>query len=62
MCSLTFRRSVQKDGPNKGRLFYCCSKPRDQQCGFFQWADEEPNQYGGGGANAGGDGDGNDGG
>ena len=49
MCSLTFRRSVQKDGPNKGRPFYCCSKPRDQQCGFFQWADEEPNQFGGGG-------------
>ncbi|NXD13920.1 TOP3A topoisomerase, partial [Nothocercus nigrocapillus] len=33
-------RTVQKDGPNKGRQFHTCSKPRDQQCGFFQWADE----------------------
>ncbi|XP_004713017.1 DNA topoisomerase 3-alpha isoform X1 [Echinops telfairi] len=33
-------RTVQKDGPNKGRLFHTCSKPREQQCGFFQWADE----------------------
>lgn len=33
-------RTVQKDGPNKGRMFHCCSKPREQQCGFFQWADE----------------------
>uniref|UniRef100_A0A8C4EF50 DNA topoisomerase n=1 Tax=Dicentrarchus labrax TaxID=13489 RepID=A0A8C4EF50_DICLA len=33
-------RTVQKDGPNKGRTFYTCGKPRDQQCGFFLWADE----------------------
>lgn len=33
-------RTVQKDGPNKGRTFDTCGKPRDQQCGFFQWADE----------------------
>ncbi|CAJ0915088.1 unnamed protein product [Ranitomeya imitator] len=33
-------RTVQKDGANKGRQFHTCSKPRDQQCGFFQWADE----------------------
>lgn len=33
-------RTVQKDGPNKGRMFHTCSKPREQQCGFFQWADE----------------------
>ncbi|NWY02920.1 TOP3A topoisomerase, partial [Nothoprocta ornata] len=33
-------RTVQKDGPNKGRQFHTCPKPRDQQCGFFQWADE----------------------
>ena len=36
--------TVQKEGPNKGRTFYCCAKPREQQCGFFQWADEDPNQ------------------
>merc|ERR1719300_285776 len=34
------RRTVQKDGANKGRDFFCCSKPRDEQCGYFQWADE----------------------
>ncbi|KAF7661127.1 hypothetical protein LDENG_00268140 [Lucifuga dentata] len=33
-------RTVQKDGPNKGRTFHTCGKPREQQCGFFQWADE----------------------
>uniref|UniRef100_A0A3B3TBR1 DNA topoisomerase n=1 Tax=Paramormyrops kingsleyae TaxID=1676925 RepID=A0A3B3TBR1_9TELE len=35
-------RTVAKDGPNKGRAFHTCSKPRDRQCGFFQWADEAP--------------------
>ncbi|CAJ1075858.1 DNA topoisomerase 3-alpha [Xyrichtys novacula] len=50
-------RTVQKDGPNKGRMFHTCGKPRDQQCGFFQWADENvPPQGGFGGFNAGGDG------
>lgn len=33
-------RTVQKDGPNKGRTFFTCGRPREQQCGFFQWADE----------------------
>lgn len=33
-------RTVQKEGPNKGRMFHTCGKPREQQCGFFQWADE----------------------
>lgn len=33
-------RTVQKDGPNKGRQFHTCQNPREQQCGFFQWADE----------------------
>ncbi|XP_078096496.1 DNA topoisomerase 3-alpha [Mustelus asterias] len=45
MCTcnqLAVTRTVQKDGPNKGRAFHTCSKPRDQQCGFFQWADECP--------------------
>ena len=41
--------TVQKDGPNKGRQFYGCAKPRESQCGFFQWADEAS----GGGANFG---------
>ncbi|KAM6914565.1 LOW QUALITY PROTEIN: DNA topoisomerase 3-alpha [Lycodopsis pacificus] len=45
-------RTVQKDGPNKGRVFQTCGKPRDQQCGFFLWADENeppPGVFGGGG-------------
>ena len=33
---------MQKDGPNKGRQFFTCSKPRDDQCGFFEWADDVP--------------------
>ena len=36
------RRTVQKEGPNKGRQFYTCSKPREDQCGFFEWADDIP--------------------
>uniref|UniRef100_A0A8C4GLT4 DNA topoisomerase n=1 Tax=Dicentrarchus labrax TaxID=13489 RepID=A0A8C4GLT4_DICLA len=49
-------RTVQKDGPNKGRTFYTCGKPRDQQCGFFLWADENARPLGdfGGGFNGGG--------
>ncbi|XP_057306951.1 DNA topoisomerase 3-alpha-like [Hydractinia symbiolongicarpus] len=35
------KRTVSKDGANKGRQFYCCKKGRDQQCGFFQWVDGE---------------------
>uniref|UniRef100_A0A8C8ZMX0 DNA topoisomerase n=1 Tax=Prolemur simus TaxID=1328070 RepID=A0A8C8ZMX0_PROSS len=41
LCSQpTVTRTVQKDGPNKGRQFHTCAKPREQQCGFFQWVDE----------------------
>lgn len=32
-------RTVSKDGPNKGRPFYCCAKPRGQGCDFFEWGD-----------------------
>ncbi len=35
-------RTVQKDGANQGRQFYTCSKPREDQCGFFEWADDVP--------------------
>ncbi|XP_019744278.1 DNA topoisomerase 3-alpha [Hippocampus comes] len=44
----TVTRTVQKDGPNKGRVFHTCGKPRDQQCNFFQWADENLLAQGGG--------------
>ena len=33
--------TVNKEGANQGRQFYSCSKPREQGCGFFQWADED---------------------
>ncbi|GFR86227.1 DNA topoisomerase [Elysia marginata] len=32
--------TVQKQGPNTGRPFYACNKPREQSCNFFQWADQ----------------------
>ena len=36
------QRTVVKPGPNMGRPFFICSKPREQQCSFFQWADQPP--------------------
>lgn len=33
-------RTVVKEGRNKGRQFYSCSKPIGQSCSFFKWADE----------------------
>ncbi|XP_077413817.1 DNA topoisomerase 3-alpha [Vanacampus margaritifer] len=51
----TVTRTVQKDGPNKGRMFHTCGKPREQQCNFFQWADENTSAqggFGGGGYNS----------
>lgn len=33
--------TVQKAGPNQGRQFYGCSKPRESSCNFFKWADDE---------------------
>ena len=43
------KRIVQKDGQNKGREFYVCARPRDEQCNYFQWADEmEDSGHGGG--------------
>lgn len=32
--------TVKKSGQNKGRPFYACSLPRDQQCNHFEWADD----------------------
>ncbi|XP_071496513.1 5'-3' DNA helicase ZGRF1-like [Diadema antillarum] len=31
---------VKKEGPNKGRMFYACNNPRENQCKFFLWADQ----------------------
>ncbi|KAI6117801.1 hypothetical protein EV401DRAFT_1967690 [Pisolithus croceorrhizus] len=33
-------RTVTKDGVNKGRTFWACSKGRDEGCRFFEWHDE----------------------
>lgn len=35
-------RTVQKDGPNKGKQFFVCGKPRDQQCQYFEWSSNLP--------------------
>ena len=32
-------RTVSKDGDNKGRKFFTCSKGRDNGCDFFDWND-----------------------
>ncbi|EGN99753.1 hypothetical protein SERLA73DRAFT_52441 [Serpula lacrymans var. lacrymans S7.3] len=33
------RRTVTKEGPNKGRPFFACSKGIDNGCNFFEWDD-----------------------
>ena len=33
-------REVKKDGANKGRLFYTCSKYYEDKCKYFVWKDE----------------------
>jgi hypothetical protein len=35
---LSVSRQVHKEGPNKGRMFFSCSKPKNKGCGFFSWA------------------------
>ena len=32
-------RKVKKEGVNHGRLFYACSKDKDDACGYFEWRD-----------------------
>ncbi|KAM5255848.1 5'-3' DNA helicase ZGRF1 [Ctenodactylus gundi] len=31
---------AKKEGPNKGRLFYACDRPKADQCKFFKWVEE----------------------
>ena len=40
---LTYRstRKVKKEGVNHGRLFYICSKGKDESCGYFEWGDRK---------------------
>lgn len=32
--------TVKKEGPNTGRQFYACPKPKGEQCDFFEWLGE----------------------
>ena len=32
--------TVNKEGPNKGRTFYKCSRPASDQCRYFEWAED----------------------
>lgn len=43
-------RTVNKEGPNKGRNFYACRKPQGSQCDFFEWAEEGGGATGAGAA------------
>lgn len=36
------QRTVTKEGQNKGRIFWGCSKGKDGGCGFFEWDNELP--------------------
>lgn len=36
------KRTVRKDGPNKGKQFWVCRKPQGDQCRFFEWAESSP--------------------
>jgi hypothetical protein len=44
--STTVLREVKKDGPNKGKLFYTCSKSYDEKCDYFMWKDESDKKRG----------------
>lgn len=35
------RKTVNKEGPNRGRLFYVCSKPMEAACSYFEWDDRQ---------------------
>lgn len=34
-------RMVKKEGVNKDREFFCCSKGKEDSCGFFEWVPSE---------------------
>ena len=37
-------RKVKKEGANYGRLFYTCSKGKDDSCGYFEWRDKKEDE------------------
>ena len=46
-CGLTsVLREVKKDGPNKEKMFYTCSKSYDDKCNYFMWKDESDKKRG----------------
>ncbi|CAE6516714.1 unnamed protein product [Rhizoctonia solani] len=48
-CKLTaVQRTVQKEGPNKGRSFWACPNSEKARCGFFEWDDDSASGSGGG--------------
>lgn len=55
------QREVQKEGPNQGRKFWACLKPREEACGFFEWVDNNNGRSGGSGPRSGGGGGGSSG-
>lgn len=43
LCDLTaVQKTVLKEGPNKGRQFWCCPNHESARCKFFEWDDEPP--------------------
>ena len=41
-CGIDAKREVvKKEGKNKGRVFYHCSKPKADNCKFWQWGKKE---------------------
>lgn len=44
-CNLPAKRvQVKKEGPNKGRWFFACSKPMKEQCDYFEFEGRSPIQ------------------
>ena len=33
--------TVKKEGPNKGRKFFCCAERKENSCKFFQWFEDQ---------------------
>ncbi|KAF1804512.1 GRF zinc finger-domain-containing protein [Mucor lusitanicus] len=33
-------RTVRKEGPNTGRMFYACAAGKDTGCDYFEWVDQ----------------------
>ncbi len=42
--SVAVQRTVKKEGPNKGRVFFCCGKVLgdETKCNLFSWVEDAP--------------------